>query len=168
MREELNQYLDSTTSMASALGLAALFSMSLIGALGLCSAASNFKGVRKALLGCGALASVGLAIGSFMMMTHLSNLNDERAEQYHASLSTTLKKQYKIEDTSLLTKNDVEVDKVESWASDLQEGNWRDRPHIQVLLDSGESAIYEVGFDGDDLKLYPTTNTQPDPESIRR
>lgn len=32
MREELNQYLDSTTSMASALGLAALFSMSLIGA----------------------------------------------------------------------------------------------------------------------------------------
>lgn len=43
MREELNQYLDSTTSMASALGLAALFSMSLIGALGLCSSPDTLK-----------------------------------------------------------------------------------------------------------------------------
>lgn len=168
MREELNQYLDSTISMADTLGLTALCAISLVGALGFCAAASEFKGMRKILLVCGSLASLGLAVGSFVMASHLSHLDDQRDEQYHALLSTTLQKQYKIKDIDLLTKNDDPADGVKFWASDLQEDNWRDRPHIQVLLDSGESATYEVGFDGDDLKLYPTTNTQPDPESIRR
>lgn len=111
------------------------------------------------------VVSASLAVGAFLAIVggfSLADSSEKTAHRIYSGVEKEVVQTYKV--TEITPDEDTY-----RWLATLGADDWENRAQVNVLLESGEVATYEIAFDEDGkLTLYPINNTTVDPENLRR
>jgi len=112
------------------------------------------------------VVSASLAVGAFLAIVGGFSLTDSSEKTTHRIYSGVEKEVVQTYKITEITHDEYNTHR---WLATLGADDWENRAQVNVLLESGEVATYEIAFDEDGkLTLYPTNNTTVDPENLRR
>ena len=111
------------------------------------------------------VVSASLAVGAFLAMVGGFSLTDSSEKTTHRIYSGVEKEVVQTYKVTEMTPDEYTY----RWLATLGADDWENRAQVNVLLESGEVATYEIAFDEDGkLTLYSINNTTVDPENLRR
>src|SRR5699024_2184633 len=112
------------------------------------------------------VVSASLAVGAFLAIVGGFSLTDSSEKTTHRIYSGVEKEVVQTYTATEITHDEYNTHR---WVATLGADDWENRAQVNVLLESGEVATYEIAFDEDGkLTLYPINNTTVDPENLRR
>lgn len=111
------------------------------------------------------VVSASLAVGAFLAIVGGFSLTDSSEKTTHRIYSGVEKEVVQTYKVTEMTPDEYTY----RWLATLGADDWENRAQVNVLLESGEVATYEIAFDEDGkLTLYSINNTTVDPENLRR
>lgn len=111
------------------------------------------------------VVSASLAVGAFLAIVGGFSLTDSSEKTTHRIYSGVEKEVVQTYKVTEMTPDEYTY----RWLATLGADDWENRAQVNVLLESGEVATYEIAFDEDGkLTLYSINNTTVDPEDLRR